>query len=138
MASRKARLLNVLRDLESSLERMRKITSLSEEDFLRDYRNLYTLRMLIVEVVEAIVDVGLLLVRGEVETYAQVVDRLLEMGVISVGTADSLKSLIRLRNLIVHRYWEVDDLRIYREAKAGGLDSIEGFIREIREAAEDH
>ncbi len=63
MASRKARLLNVLRDLESSLERMRKITSLSEEDFLRDYRNLYTLRMLIVEVVEAIVDVSLLLVR---------------------------------------------------------------------------
>ncbi len=72
------------------------------------------------------------------ETYAQVVDRLLEMGVISVGTADSLKSLIRLRNLIMHRYWEVDDLARDREAKAGGLDSIEGFIREIREAAEDH
>jgi len=94
--------------------------------------------MLIVEIVEAIVDIGLLLVRGEVETYAQVIDRLLKMGVISVSTADSLKSLVRLRNLIVHRYWEVDDLRIYREARSGGLDSIEGFIREIREAAENH
>lgn len=50
--------------------------------------------MLIVEIVEAIVDVGLLLVREEVETYAQVIDGLLKMGVISASTADSLKSLI--------------------------------------------
>jgi len=126
-----------LRDLERSLNRARELVSLSEDEFLRDYRNSYTLRMLIVEMVESIINAGLLLAREEVETYAQVLDRLLEKGIIDASTANALKALIRLRNLIVHRYWEVDDLRIYREARAGGLDSIEGFISAIREVAEN-
>ena len=126
-----------MRDLERSLNRARELVSLSEDEFLRDYRNSYTLRMLIVEMVESIINAGLLLAREEVETYAQVLDRLLEKGIIDASTANALKALIRLRNLIVHRYWEVDDLRIYREARAGGLDSIEGFISAIREVAEN-
>ncbi len=38
----------------------------------------------------------------------------------------------RLRNSIIHRYWEVDGSKIYREARDSGLKVIEKFIREVR------
>ncbi|MDK2384226.1 MAG: DUF86 domain-containing protein [Candidatus Korarchaeota archaeon] len=40
--------------------------------------------------------------------------------------------LASLRNMVIHRYWEVDDLRIYREARSGGLEAIRSFAREVK------
>jgi uncharacterized protein YutE (UPF0331/DUF86 family) len=36
-----------------------------------------------------------------------------------------------LRNLLVHRYWEVDDARLYRELKEGGLEALRRFLRHV-------
>jgi len=33
--------------------------------------------------------------------------------------------------MIVHRYWSIDDVRIYREAKNNGVRVIEKFIKEV-------
>ena len=54
-------------------------------------------------------------------------------GVISFRVAEGMASLASLCNMIVYRYWGVDDARIYREAKGGGIDTVEEFIREVRE-----
>ena len=35
-----------------------------------------------------------------------------------------MASLASLRNMIVHRYWGVDDARIYTEAKSIGVKTI--------------
>jgi len=34
--------------------------------------------------------------------------------------------------MIVHRYWRIDDTRIYREARGGGIDVIRRFIAEVQ------
>ncbi len=39
--------------------------------------------------------------------------------------------LVGLRNIIVHRYWVVDDLKIYKSAKNSGIGNIEKFIEEV-------
>ena len=44
-----------------------------------------------------------------------------------------MEKLTRLRNLIIHRYWEIDDSRIYRETKSNGLKIIEDLIKEVEE-----
>lgn len=41
-----------------------------------------------------------------------------------------MAKLASLRNLIVHRYWTIDDLRIYKEAKQNGLEAVERFVKE--------
>ncbi|NHV98870.1 MAG: DUF86 domain-containing protein [Thaumarchaeota archaeon] len=51
-------------------------------------------------------------------------------------TARGMAALARLRNLIVHRYWLVNDSRIYREAKASGMRLISKFVEEVREYVE--
>lgn len=46
-----------------------------------------------------------------------------------------MASLASLRNMVVHRYWEVDDIRIYREAKRRGIKILENFVKEMRKYA---
>lgn len=59
--------------------------------------------------------------------------KLVEIGVVSAEVGDEVAKLVGLRNLIAHRYWEVDDLRIYREARGSGLEFIKRFVREVEE-----
>jgi len=131
------RIERLLTDIEESLNIARSIVALGYGEFMRDVRNRYTLRMAIVEVVEAATSLGLILLRSagvsRVESYAQVFRRLVERGVLSPRVGGEMERLARLRNLIVHRYWEVDDSRIYREARGNGLRVIEEFLREVRE-----
>ena len=67
-----------------------------------------------------------------VESYSQVFDKLVENRVISAAVGEKMKRLVRLGNLVVHRYWEVDDARVYREAREGGIEVVKRFIEEVR------
>ena len=70
--------------------------------------------------------------RLEAEGYVQVFRRLTECGVLTVETGEGMARLARLRNLIVHRYWEVDDIRVYTEVRREGLSLVRRFIGEVK------
>ena len=128
----KERVRRLLADIKKSLSVARRVVELGEEEFLSDIRNAYTLRLAIVEILEASVSLGLqILKEEEVEGYRQVFGGLLRRGVISPDVYKEMVRLVGLRNLIVHRYWEVDDLRVYREARGSGLKVIERFVEEV-------
>ena len=44
-------------------------------------------------------------------------------------------ALIRLRNLLVHRYWTIDDKRIYASVKSN-FESVKNFLKRLREYVE--
>lgn len=56
---------------------------------------------------------------------------LAEVGVLDTGLADRLVALAGARNLIVHLYAEVDDDRLARTVRDGGLDDLDAFARRI-------
>jgi len=126
----------LLKNIEFSLDIARSIVGRDLSEFISDIRNRYTLRLTIVEIVEASTSLGLYILRelGErnIEGYAQIFRKLVEREVISEEVGLAMIRLARLRNLIVHRYWEVDDVRIYREAKGNGLNVVERFMEEVR------
>lgn len=45
--------------------------------------------------------------------------------------ASRLSSTARLRNLLVHRYWVIDDEKVYENAKKG-LGDFEDFTAHVR------
>ncbi len=96
-------------------------------------------RLIRIEIVEAAVTIGLHILREqfgeEVEGYVQVFKKLTEHGVLSGDIGEGMIRLARLRNLIVYRYWEVDDRRLYREVKEKGLELIRRFVKEIERYA---
>ncbi|MEX2706816.1 MAG: DUF86 domain-containing protein [Candidatus Freyrarchaeum guaymaensis] len=114
------------------------MASLPYDEFMGDLRNRYTLRLAILEIVEAAISMGLHILREKqeaekIESYSETIEKLVEVGVVSAEVGDEVAKLVGLRNLIAHRYWEVDDSRIYREARGSGLEIIKRFVREVEE-----
>ena len=131
------RIERLLDEAERSLKVMRMIAALSPDEFLSDVRNRYALRMAVVEVVESIIaaSVGILREsRGYTahHGYVEVAKRLAEEGVLTSQEASDLERLTRLRNIIVHRYWEVDDRRIFEEARRNGIEAISRILSRLR------
>ncbi len=56
---------------------------------------------------------------------------LAEVGVLDEGLADHMIALAGARNLIVHLYAEVDDERLARVVREGGLDDLSAFAAAV-------
>lgn len=95
----------------------------------------YAIRYNIIVLVESLVSLCLHLAsegfRGRPTSYREAVRIVAErMGVACVG---DLESLVGLRNLLIHRYWNVEDGKIYQSLKAN-FKCVEEFLRRVEEA----
>jgi len=126
-----------INELKEALRYIEKILEEDEEKFVTDFKSRFTLRHLILMIVESAASIAMHILAekfGErVESYGEAFKKLSYHGVIGPSTALEMASLARLRNLIVHRYWLVDDIRIYRESKGSGISIIKKFIEEVEE-----
>ncbi|PUA34191.1 MAG: hypothetical protein B9J98_00945 [Candidatus Terraquivivens tikiterensis] len=106
----------------------------------RNFRELsvyekFSIRYLVIQLVEAASSVCLhilLNVFGErAEGFPECFARLSAKGVISRDLARGLSTAARLRSLLVHRYWTIDDERVYESVRRG-LADFEEFVFGIR------
>jgi len=121
----------LLRDAREALEEVRSVTSMSVDVFAGSRTARFSLGYSVVVLVEALADVAVLILEkdfGEaVESYREAFLKLAEKGVISAGVAERMAALAGLRNLIVHRYWAVDDMKVYRDARGSVVEAAERF-----------
>ena len=106
---------------------------------VKDLGDAFAIRYALIQIVEglAIVASRLAEARGAVvEGYVEAMEFLVRAGVVDSRTGEGLAKLARLRNLLVHRYWRVDDERIVREAKRGGVKVVEEAIERVRRLIE--
>ena len=126
---------NVVGEIEEGLEEVETITSSSLEDFMRNRSKRFSMRYSIILIVEAATDLGLTILKQcfneGARSYREVFLKLAERGVINFNTAEGMSTLASLRNMIVHRYWSIDDARIYRKAKGNGVGVVKRFIEEV-------
>ncbi|WP_243674673.1 DUF86 domain-containing protein [Vulcanisaeta distributa] len=52
-------------------------------------------------------------------------------GLLTINEYEDLSKLVRLRNLLVHRYWIIDDYLIYQNVKTN-FKSLINFINRLR------
>lgn len=87
--------------------------------FLAEPKNSLALRYLIIEAVEAITDICqhlLAKTKGIVcEGYVDCIIKTGEAGIVPSSLAQKLRKLADLRNIIVHRYWVIDDKKLYSQ-----------------------
>jgi uncharacterized protein YutE (UPF0331/DUF86 family) len=128
------RIARALADTMAARGEIAPLVALEQAVFLADRRNSLALRYLIIQAVEAMTDVCqhiLAKTRGILcEGYVDCLLKAGEQEIISPALAQKLRRLAALRNLLVHRYWVVDDKRLYEETHAGQNDLI-AFIQEI-------
>ena len=126
------------RDMSEASLGLREIAGRNFEE-LSNYERM-AMRYLVIQLVEAAASVSVHLLSRlfdeRVESYADCFRRLGDRKVIAGELAERLSSAARLRNLLVHRYWEIDDRRVY-EVIGSGLEDFEEFKREVRKFTQE-
>ena len=96
-----------------------------------------SMRYLVIQLVEAAICVHLLAegFNERAESYPGCFARLGELGIVPRDLAARLAAAARLRNLLVHRYWAIDDRRVYESVREG-LRGFEEFAKLVRKVLE--
>jgi len=112
------------------------------KDYHSDPRNALSLKYLLIEAVEAIADICqhlLAKAKGIVcEGYVDCIVKAGETGIIAVSLAQRLRKLADLRNILIHRYWVVDDKKIYTQTVDNKkylrefVDQTDGFVASLK------
>lgn len=121
-------------DLISVFNQIESLVKQEEAIFLADSRNSQSLKYLLIETVEAIVDTCqhiLAKAKGiPCEGYVDCIVKAGKEGIISSSLAAKLRKLADLRNSLIHRYWIIDDTPLYNQTVANKGD-LKEFVREI-------
>ena len=127
------RLLTLLGGIQqqSFIER---VTSEDPESFLSCEEKVYGLRYAVIQAVEAIAGVCVhLMARAFIQSsggYADCFQAMGEKGILHESLALKLAAMTRLRSLLVHRYWDVDDSRVFLCCREGVKD-LRRFVSSV-------
>ena len=98
---------------------LERLIAVDQATFFSDSRNVFSVRYLLIQAVEAMTDLCqhmLARTRGiPCDGYIDCIVKAGDHGIISVALAERLRRLAALRNILVHRYWNIDDARVYVE-----------------------
>ncbi len=129
------RVLRFLEDAKEAIRAARAVTGESLDVFLRDIRLRFALRYALVQLVESLAAALAPWLEYSCdrapETYRQVFMLAAECGILPADVARVLAALASLRNMLVHRYWSVDDERLFRETRAS-LEVAERAVEWLR------
>ncbi len=123
----------LIKDIEEAISIILEDCSKSLETLSRAEKS--EIRYYIIVLVEAIVALAYHVARRiyglEPRTPIQTLRMLAEKGFISFNEAEDLVKLVRLRNPIVYRYWEVNDKVIYENVKSD-FTCVRKLIESVR------
>ena len=116
-------------DIKSAVEKIQTYTDLSDSDFWTDERNIYAVKYLLLQAMEALGSICVHVLARQfhvaVSNYASCFQELEDKEVISSELSGKLRKMIRFRNIMVHRYWEVDDERVLEYARNDVQDMLQ-------------
>ena len=122
--------------IDRNLRFLDEIKFLSADQFVESYKDVQAAKYSLLEIIEACIDIAnyIISVKGfrRAEEYSDMFKVLKEEGVIEKELAVKLEDMARLRNLLVHRYGEIDNRRVLEIIKHN-LKDIEEFQKEIEE-----
>jgi uncharacterized protein YutE (UPF0331/DUF86 family) len=123
------------RDIEESLTRLKQFEVMARDDFLadRDSQDIASFRLIVAT--EAAIDTCLHIAAKSLKTipeeYAFCFHLLAEHDLIDKGLAERLARMARFRNLLIHRYWQIDYGQIYEIITGFELEDLRDFMKQV-------
>jgi uncharacterized protein YutE (UPF0331/DUF86 family) len=122
------------KDLLDTVSEIKSITAVEEEVFVKNQKDVYSLRYLLIAAVEAMANICnhiLARITGQVpKGYPDCFEKLSDAKIIKKELANKLKKAASLRNIIIHKYWAIDDLKVFKSAKEN-IGDFEKFLKQI-------
>ncbi len=125
----------LIKDIEEAMSVILEDTSKPFDSITRAER--HEVRYYVIVLVEALVALCYHIARRRFgikpETPFMTLNVLLEKGLLTSEEFNDLVLLVKLRNLLVHGYWVIDDKRIY-EAIRNNFRNVRSFLERIKRA----
>ena len=116
------------------LEKLRKLSRISREDFLADERNPAATESFLRRCIEAIFDIGRHILSKSFAVksleYKEIARELGEKGIVTQGYSEILIKIAGYRNRLVHFYEEITNKELY-DILQNNLGDIERFLKEM-------
>ncbi len=124
-------LASILSNLRDSLEKLDILAALPQDRFVQDFTNVESTKHLLQVSIECCLDVAHHIVADEgyrsPENNYDTFVVLAEHGILPDHFMPTLRQMVSFRNRVVHLYWDVDDIVVYRILQEN-LDDFETYI----------
>jgi uncharacterized protein YutE (UPF0331/DUF86 family) len=128
------------KDLLDTISEIKAVTALEVEVFLEDKKEIYSLRYLLIEAVEVMANICnhiLSRTAGQVpKGYPDCFEKLSGAKIITGELGDKIKKAASLRNIIIHKYWDIDDRKVFKSAQEN-IGDFEEFLKQINRLLEN-
>ncbi|PXF57952.1 MAG: DUF86 domain-containing protein [Candidatus Methanogaster sp.] len=115
--------------IERNLEFLDEFEYMDSEEFLDSYRDVQAAKYSLLEIIECCIDIASHIIAvkgmGRAEEYRGMFDILGERGVIEKGLSERLGDMAGFRNLLVHRYGDVDNEVVLEMIRSELADVVE-------------
>ena len=115
-------------------EKIEKYSSIPDIDFWKDERNLLAIKHLLLQSIEACGSICSHILAKKFfkspSSFPECFEILFNSGVIDKELSTKLREMARFRNILVHRYWEIEDKKILEYAR-NNLEDFDRFLESI-------
>ena len=126
--------------IRENVAKIKQYAGLTDEEFWADERNLYTIKYLMLESIEAAASLCSHLVAHHggqsPSSFPECFETLGRLEIVSDELSNKLVAMARFRNLLVHRYWEIDNQRVLNIARENIHDLFD-FLSAVGQAISD-
>jgi len=127
-------LASILGNLQGYLEKLATLAATPEDAFLQDFTNVESAKHLLQVSIECCLDIAHHIVADEgyrtPTDYYDIFIVLHENGILPEDFIPTLRQMVSFRNRVVHLYWDVDDVTVYRILQEN-LGDFETYIKYI-------
>ncbi len=124
----------LLNNLKSYLQELKRLSSFSQDEFLGDPDKLGSAKYNLIIAIECCLDIAHHIIASEgfrrPEDFADAFRVLAENKILNQEMLSRLESMARFRNLLVHVYSRVDNIRVY-ELLQSNLKDFDEFARAV-------
>jgi uncharacterized protein YutE (UPF0331/DUF86 family) len=124
-------------EIKENIEKIKKYSSIPEDEFWEDERNILSIKHLLLESIEACGNICVHILAKKIfkasSSFAECFENLYKSKVIDKDLSDKLIKMARFRNVLVHRYGHINDQKILDYAK-NNLGDFNHFLKAIIES----
>jgi len=106
----------------------------SDISFLNNFKDIQALKYTLLEMIEACIDIASHIIASngykKADTYSEMFEILGKNEIISDNLATNLSAMARFRNILVHSYDKIENIKILEFAK-NEISDFQKFIKEI-------
>lgn len=129
-----------LEDLSENAEQLSRLQSKTEEDLEKDEVLKAGIERLLQVSIEIVLDISAMIISHEglekPDEYRKIIQKLGEEGVLEKEFSERFSKVAGLRNILVHRYAQIDDEKILENIRTN-LDDFDEFSKQVAKYLEE-